>query len=90
LIAGLIAGITILFLPRQNKTYRFWGIAFVGFTFAFIVLRISSDWILTNWGLGVPYWGDAAFTEEILLKIAEGQREIRMTVHSAMWNQRDL
>ena len=85
LVGGLIAGIITLFLPNQNKAIRFSGAIFIGFASLFILLRTLTDWILINWGLGVPFWGEFAYSDENLMKIPEVQRDLRISIHNIMW-----
>lgn len=85
LLGGFIAGILILFLPNQKRIFKITGIVFVILSLLFIGLRFSCDWILTNLGLGVPFWGEHAFSDEILNKFPESERQFRTTIHSLMW-----
>jgi len=85
LLSGLISGVLILFLPNQNKLFRITGIVFLIFSLTFIALRFLSDWILINWGLGVPFYGESTFSNKVMMKLPESERQLKMTIHSTMW-----
>lgn len=85
IIAGMFASLYVFFYYKQNRIMKMVSLILLIFMGLFVLLRINSDNILIHWGLGVPYWGNDIYSENILKNIPESQRNIRIGIHDLMW-----
>jgi hypothetical protein len=85
IIAGMFASFYVFIYNKQNRIIKKISLILIIFMGLFVLLRFFSDSILIHWGLGVPYWGEAVYSENFLNKIPESQREIRIGIHDLMW-----
>lgn len=85
IIAGMFASLYVFIYYKQNRIMKMVSLFLLIFMGLFVLLRFFSDSILIHWGLGVPYWSDDVYSENILNKIPESQRNIRIRIHDIMW-----